>query len=429
MNSTDQETVAPIQPPPNAAANQPPVPPAPHRATPAQTRRQAALLSFFRWAAVLTLLFVLITAGYYLYVNVINRPPAEVYVVSRGTAVSAVYGTVTITSLGQLGMFAQNSGYLHYGPGLFGSPANLNGQPVKKDQLLGTVVDEIGLRTLENARRDYEAATSRWKVGPASAGPLQSAQGKVDAINKLPPGVTPKVERDAAVNELERLKSQVAAEGLDLEHTKDTTESLLKSAEEQLKRTEIHAPFNGIMTIVNYNDGAYVTTNAALFTVAVPDTYVLGEVNEEDVGALKKDMKAEVRLYAYRNQTFDATLDAVLPAPIVNTSRYNVNLHLDKPPDNMLFGLTGEMNVILGRKPNAILVPARAVNIDQVLIVEDGIVEQRTVSVGFKGLEYMEILEGVAEGDQVIVSDQDAFKPGERVRAVKTNQGKAKVRL
>ena len=172
-----------------------------------------------------------------------------------------------------------------------------------------------------------------------------------------------------------------------------------------------------------------MTTNAPLFTVASPGTYVLGEVNEEDVGALRKDMKAEVRLYSYGSQTFDATLDAVLPAPVVNTSRYSVNLHLDKPPDNLLFGLTGEMNVILGRKPNAILVPARAVNIDQVLIVEDGIVEQRTVKIGFKGLEYMEIVEGVNEGDQVIVSDQDAFKPGERVRAVKTNQGPAKVRL
>ena len=133
-----------------------------------------------------------------------------------------------------------------------------------------------------------------------------------------------------------------------------------------------------------------------------------------------------MRLYSYSNQTFEATLDAILPAPIPNTSRYNVNLHLNNPPDNLLFGQTGEMNIILGRKPNALLVPARGVNIDQVLIVDDGVVEQRTVKVGFKGLEYMEILEGLSEGDQVIVSDQDAFKPGERVRAVKTNQGKTK---
>ncbi len=396
------------------------------RSTPAQTRRQAAILSFLRWAAVLILLFVLTISGYYLYVNVINRPPAEVYVVSRGTAVSAVYGTVTITSAQQLAMFAQNSGYLHYGPELKGTAVTLNGQVVKKDMLLGTVVDEIGQRTLENAKRDYEAALSRLKVGPPSTGPLQSAQNKVDAMKKLPPNITPKVEFDAAVNELERLKSAVSTEKLDLEHSADTYASALKSAEEQLRRTEIHAPFDGILTLINYNDGAYVTTNQSLFTVADPRTYVAGEVNEEDVGELRHGMKAEVRLYSYGNQTFEATLDNVLPAPVVNTSRYSVILYLDKPPDNLLFGLTGEMNVILGKKPNAVIIPARAVNVDQVLIVEDGTVEQRTVKIGFKGLEYMEVLDGVSEGDQVIVSDQDAFKPGERVRAVKTNQGKAK---
>lgn len=399
------------------------------RATPAQTRRQAALFSFLRWAAVLILLFVLATSGYYLYFNVINRPPAEVYTVSRGTAVSAVYGTVTITSTFQLAMFAQNSGYLRYGPELAGTSgkntiATLNGQVVKKDTLLGTVVDEIGLRTLEGAQRDHEAAISRKAVGPSNAGPLQSAQSKLDALKKLQPGSYPKVDFDAAVNEVNRLTSAVNTENLNFQHDVDTTASILKSAEDQLKRTEIHAPFDGILTVINFNNDAYVTTNQALFTVANSSTYVSGEVNEEDVGALRKAMKAEIRLYAYGNQTFDATLDAVLPAPVANTSRYNVNLTLDKPPDNLLFGLTGEMNIILGKKPNAILVPARAVNIDQVLIVEDGVVEQRTIKCGFRGLEFIEALEGISEGDQVIVSDQDAFKPGERVRAVKTNQSK-----
>ena len=80
----------------------------------------------------------------------------------------------------------------------------------------------------------------------------------------------------------------------------------------------------------------------------------------------------------------------------------------------------------MARKENALVVPARAINIDQALIVDNGVVEQRTVKIGFKGLEFMEITDGVSEGDQVIVSDQDAFKPGERVRAVKTNQGKTK---
>ena len=84
------------------------------------------------------------------------------------------------------------------------------------------------------------------------------------------------------------------------------------------------------------------------------------------------------------------------------------------------------MLITVGRKENALIVPARAVNIDQVLIVDGGVVEQRTVKIGFKSADYAEILTGLNEGEQVIVEDQDAFHPGQRVRPVKVKESSAK---
>ena len=86
-----------------------------------------------------------------------------------------------------------------------------------------------------------------------------------------------------------------------------------------------------------------------------------------------------------------------------------------------MFGETGEMNIILGRKPDTLVVPTRALQVDQVLIVDDGIVEQRTVKVGFKSLELVEILDGLNGGEQVIVADQDTFRIGQR-RARRAHQ-------
>ena len=261
---------------------------------------------------------------------------------------------------------------------------------------------------------------SRQKNGPGSAGALDSAKSRRDALNKVPAASVPRVEREAAESAVSSLQTAVDNETLELRRLTDAAATALKAAQDQTRRTEVRAPFDGILISINYNDNAYVTINQALFTVSDAHTYVSGEVNEEDVGALRDGMKAEVRLYAYSNQTFIATLDSVLPSPSANSSRYVVLLHLDQPPDNLRFGLTGEMNVILGRKPNAIIVPSRAINVDQALVVDDGVVAPRTVKLGFKSLEFAEVLEGIGEGDQVIVSDQDAFKPGERVRVVKT---------
>ena len=151
------------------------------------------------------------------------------------------------------------------------------------------------MRQLESAQRDYDSAVSRQKVGPASAGLLQTAQTKLDAINKLPPRSIAQVEKDAAQSEVGRLKGAVDTEKIDLQRLVDQTSNILKVAQDQLRRTEVRAPFDGILTAINFNDNAYVTINQALFTINSAATYVSGEVNEEDVGELRSGMKAEVR--------------------------------------------------------------------------------------------------------------------------------------
>ena len=94
----------------------------------------------------------------------------------------------------------------------------------------------------------------------------------------------------------------------------------------------------------------------------------------------------------------------------------------EKPATPFLYGLTGDMLITVARKENALIVPARAINIDQALIVDNGVVEQRTVKIGFKSADYAEIVSGLNEGEQVIVEDQDAFSPGQRVRPIKVRQ-------
>jgi len=127
-------------------------------------------------------------------------------------------------------------------------------------------------------------------------------------------------------------------------------------------------------------------------------------------------MQAKVQLYAYRTRTFAARVTSVQPAADPTTQRYTVALEMEKPPDNLMAGMTGEMNIITGTHQNALLVPTRALLVDQALIVNGGIVHSRTVGVGFRTLDFTEVTSGLQEGSHVIVSDQDKFRPGEAVR-------------
>jgi len=107
--------------------------------------------------------------------------------------------------------------------------------------------------------------------------------------------------------------------------------------------------------------------------------------------------------------------------PTANNQRYTVTLTLDHPPPNLMSGMTGEMNIIAGQRENALIIPSRAVLADRVLVVKDGVVKPRTVKIGFRNLERAEVLEGLKEGEQVVVADQDLLKPGQRVRAITIN--------
>ncbi len=159
-----------------------------------------------------------------------------------------------------------------------------------------------------------------------------------------------------------------------------------------------------------------------LFTASSRKNYVRGEVNEEDIGEVKIGMRALLQVYAFRTRQFNAKVTAILPAADPETQRYTVVLDLEDPPENLLAGMTGEMNIITGEHENALLVPTRGLIVDQALIVRGRIVQGRTVQVGYRTIDYSEILSGLEEGDHVIVSDQDKFRPGQfaRQRIVET---------
>jgi len=109
-------------------------------------------------------------------------------------------------------------------------------------------------------------------------------------------------------------------------------------------------------------------------------------------------------------------LQSIVPTADPESQRYTVLLDLENPPENLLAGMTGEMNIITGRHANAILLPTRALLVDQALLVRHKTVQSRAVEVGFRSLDFVEALSGIAEGDHVIVSDQDKLRVGEFVR-------------
>src|SRR5881227_946470 len=358
--------------------------------------------------AALVLLFAL--AYYFL------MPVAEVVTVRRGTAISAVYGTVRIEPAFVVRVRAQNDGFIQLAEP-FSAGRGAIGKSVEKGQLLATIADEETARELKQARADLQAAIQRAALPLPSSELLKAAEDNLQRLEKVVgSGNVPAVEFEKAKSEANRLRGALENERIERDRNLQALDETRKKLEAQMRNSEIRSPMDGLLSAVSTIDGELVAEGNQLFTVSSRKTYVRGEVNEEDVGEVKPAMKAKVQLYAYRTQTFVAQVSSIQPAADPDTQRYTVILEMEKPPDNLMAGMTGEMNIITGTHENALLVPTRALLVDQALIVNHGIVHSRTVGVGFRTLDFTEVTSGLEEGRRVIVSDQDKFHPGETVR-------------
>ena len=283
--------------------------------------------------------------------------------------------------------------------------------------MLAAIADEETSRQLKQARADLQAAIDRAALPLPSSELLKAAEDNLQRLEKVvSSGNVPAVEYQKSKSEVNRLRGAVETERIERDRNLKSLEGTTKKLEAAMKNAEVRAPIDGILTNVQTIDGELVSDGDELFTVSSRKTYVRGEVNEEDVGEVKAGMKAKVQLYAYRTRTFEAHVTSVQPAADPTTQRYTVVLEMEKPPDNLMVGMTGEMNIIAGVHENALLVPTRALLVDQALVVNGGIVQQRTVNVGFRTLDFSEALNGLAEGDRVIVADQDKFHSSQPVR-------------
>jgi RND family efflux transporter MFP subunit len=362
------------------------------------------------WVAVAASLLVI---GIIYFLNI---PVAEIAVVRRGTAISAIYGTVRIEPTNVVPVRAQNAGFIQLGAALSAGRGAI-GKSVAKGDLLATIADETTARQLKQARADLRAATQRAELPLPSAEALKVAEDNLSRLERLTAlNNVPAVEHEKARSEVNRLRGLLESERIERDRNLAMLDDDCKKLEAQMGNSEIRSPMDGLLTAIRVIDGELVADRAELFTVSSRKNYVRGEVDEEDVGEVKVGMEAVVQVYAFRTRQFGAKVSAIQPAADPETQRYTIVLDLENPPENLMAGMTGEMNIITGKHENVLLAPSRSLVVDQALIVKHGIIYSRTVKVGYRTLDISEIMAGLSEGDRVVLSDQDKLRPGKLVR-------------
>jgi macrolide-specific efflux system membrane fusion protein len=348
------------------------------------------------------------------------RPMVEVFVVRRGTAISATYGTVRVVPELTFNIRARASGVLHYNDA-FGQVPSLVGREVKKGELLGWVMNDDLDRAYTKAELEWKAAQDRRQLGPADAAALKTQQALVGRLENLVSLKNiPQVDLERARNELTAMTELVRREQIEIDRAVAVAQQEYDNLKDRKELCKFISPIDGTLQTVTGGNGEFINEGSTPFVVISKTVFLEGQIDEEDVGHVAPGMKAAVKLYAYPDLTLTEKVTQLRPG--ANNQRYTVNLTLDHPPRNVMIDMTGEMNIISGERQNALIVPTRALLSDHVWVVEGGVVRPRMVKVGFRNPERAEIREGLREGEKVVVADQDLLQTGERVRVAVINQ-------
>ena len=227
--------------------------------------------------------------------------------------------------------------------------------------------------------------------------------------------------------------ARLACEGARAELSRARAQKL--SAETELKKTVIVAPFNGIIAEVNIEVGEWVTPSPPLLRsppvidlIDPTSIFVSAPMDEVDSGAIRAGLPVKLTVDSRPGETFKGSVLRVAPY-VLDEEAQNRTLEIEVAIDDaavaesLLPGTSADAEVILEALENVLRVPTSALLRNQsVLVLEDGRLVERSIEIGLRNWQFAEIREGLVEGEQVVVSlDKLEIKAG--VKAIAMNEG------
>ena len=196
----------------------------------------------------------------------------------------------------------------------------------------------------------------------------------------------------------------------------------VESAVEDVK-DGLKAEFGGVVTDIKAVEGGVTEENGELLTVeSNEDVCVIISLNKSDLEKVKEGQKATVTVV---DKEYEGTVTRISKSATKNDKGASVvegEIHIDNPDADIFLGVDAKVTIEGNKAENVIAVPIEAVNVGKdgsfVYVVNDGVLETRTVETGISSSELVEIRSGLDGTEQVVLSIGTGLEEGTQVTAV-----------
>lgn len=296
--------------------------------------------------------------------------------------------------------------------------------------------------SMEALRRDLDSARASLALAESE---LERARDNYRAQ------IIPEAELQRAEAAVETSQATVAA----TERRVDQARATLEGVEDALAKTTVRAPMAGTVTAKRVEEGEVavigIQNSPGTVLLTISDMSVVEaemEVDETSIPQVVVGQEARVRIDAYPNQTFAGVVTEVGSSPIDVAAqneavKFKVKVRIEDPPKSVKPGLSAQADILTGFRNGALVAPLQALVIrdveaeegeqreagaaleeEGVFLLENDAVEFRAIQTGLLGELHVEVLEGLEEGETLIVGPFRALRelePGNAVQAKKAD--------
>jgi RND family efflux transporter MFP subunit len=177
----------------------------------------------------------------------------------------------------------------------------------------------------------------------------------------------------------------------------------------QLNDNYLASPINGKITDINMKRGQIVSPSQSVIDLLSTEPFQIKvNIYEQDIVNVKVGNSVKINLVAFQKENFTGKVLSIDPAETIvdNVLYYEVTIDFSNQPEGVRSGMTADIVIETNKKDNVLKIPKNAVSqiegIDTVQVLKGNKIENRTIILGLEGNDYLEVVSGLKEGDQII---------------------------
>ncbi len=195
----------------------------------------------------------------------------------------------------------------------------------------------------------------------------------------------------------------------------------LSSAEALIAELSIDSPIAGIVGALYKESGERVEAGDKIMTIfSADDAWVVFPVDESDAGRIRKGMAVSITVDSIQREPIKGTIDIVSPTVDPQSGNVTVKALVKRMGNRGKPGMFANVTVATGIPVKKTLLPLsclalREDNTGAVMTVRNGRVFRRKVSLGVEYKGEIEITDGLAKGEEVVLEPTPLIKEGDEV--------------